>query len=256
MPTSVLPQPYVPFFIQALVENQENRLIENKIIPVLCFLLTKGVVVVYSMNSIGSNIRTFRLKNELTQEQLAEKLGVTFQAVSKWETNANTPDIALLPELAKALGVMIDDLFSDGNTILPVFSEQIQDDDVIRIVQMKGHRILNVSPMSRDNPPIQIQFPQNCNEKTHYFKVEVYGHILSDGSINGDVTCHGSIECPVINAAGSVLSEGNIRAHEIHAAGNVICNQLQGCYELKCNSMECTGDIQVVNLTCKQNERK
>ena len=218
-------------------------------------LLKKGVVAMYSTNSIGSNIRAFRLKNELTQEQLAEKLGVTFQAVSKWETNANTPDIALLPEIAKTLGVMIDDLFSDGNMELPLVPEQIKDDDVIRIVQMKGRRILCVSPMSGENPPIQIQFPQNCNEKTLYFKVEVYGHVLSEGAINGDVTSHGAIECPIINAAGSVISDGNIRAHEINAAGRVICKQLQGCYELKCNSMECTGDIQVVNLTCKQNER-
>ena len=208
----------------------------------------------YSIDSIGSNIRTLRLRNKFTQEQLAEKLGITFQAVSKWETNANTPDIALLPEIAKTLGVMIDDLFSDGNMELPLVPEQIKDDDIIRIVQMKGRRILCISPMSGENPPIQIQFPQNCNEKTRYFKVEVYGHVLSEGAINGDVTSHGAIECPIINAAGSVISDGNIRAHEINAAGRVICKQLQACYDLKCNTIECSGDIQVVNLTCKQNE--
>jgi transcriptional regulator with XRE-family HTH domain len=73
--------------------------------------LTKGVG---SLQSIGSNIRAFRLQNGFTQEQLAEKLGVTFQAVSKWETNANTPDISLLPVIAAVLGVMIDDSFDDG----------------------------------------------------------------------------------------------------------------------------------------------
>ena len=200
------------------------------------------------MYSIGSNIRTFRLKKKFPQEQLAEKLGVTFQAVSKWETNANTPDISLLPAIANALGIMIDDLFSDGNTVLPLMSDQIKDDDVIRIVQMKGRRILCVSPMSRDNPPIQIQFPRNCNDKTQYFKVEVYGHIISEGAINGDVFSHGSIECPVINSAGNILSDGDIRAHEINADGNIICRQLQECYNLRCSSIECSGDIQATNL--------
>ena len=198
--------------------------------------------------NVGSNIRVFRLQNKLTQEQLAEKLGVTFQAVSKWETNANTPDISLLPGIAKALGVMIDDLFSDKSKVFPIASDQIKDDDIIRIVQMKGRRILSVSPMTGANPPIQIQFPRNCNEKTQYFKVEVYGHILSEGAINGDVISHGSIECPVINAAGSILSDGDIRAHEINAAGNITCKQLQECYNLRCNSIECLGDIQVTNL--------
>ena len=115
------------------------------------------------MYSIGSNIRDFRLKKQLTQEQLAEKLGVTFQAVSKWETNANTPDLMLLPEIAKALGVMIDDLFSNPDEAALTLPNQIQDDDVIRIVQMRGKRIMAVSPMSKENPPIQIQFPRNCN---------------------------------------------------------------------------------------------
>ena len=198
------------------------------------------------MSTIGSNIRALRLRNKLTQEQLAEKLGVTFQAVSKWETNANTPDIALLPAIAKSLGVMIDDLFSDGSLSFPIVTDQILNDNIIRIVQMKGNRILGVSPMSRENPPIQIQFPHNCNEKTQYFKVEIYGHILSEGAINGDVISHGPIECPVIN--GDVRSDGDIRAHEINAAGKVICKQLSGCYTLKCNSIECSGDIKTTYL--------
>ena len=40
----------------------------------------------------------------MTQDQVAEKLGVSYQAVSKWENNANTPDIALLPAIAELFG--------------------------------------------------------------------------------------------------------------------------------------------------------
>ena len=51
------------------------------------------------MMNIGNNIKQLRQQKNLTQDQVAEKLGVSYQAVSKWENNANTPDIALLPRL-------------------------------------------------------------------------------------------------------------------------------------------------------------
>ena len=47
----------------------------------------------------------------MTQEQLAGKLGLTFQAVSKWETGLSCPDIALLPQLAEIFGVTVDQFF-------------------------------------------------------------------------------------------------------------------------------------------------
>ena len=60
---------------------------------------------------IGSKIKTLRLGASMTQEQLANRLGVSAQAVSKWESGVNMPDILLLPELSVIFGVTIDDLF-------------------------------------------------------------------------------------------------------------------------------------------------
>ena len=60
---------------------------------------------------IGSRIKSFRLANSMTQEQLARKLGVSAQAISKWESNINMPDIQLLPDLAVLFGTSIDALF-------------------------------------------------------------------------------------------------------------------------------------------------
>ena len=60
---------------------------------------------------LGKKIRQLRFKAELTQEQLAERVGVGAQAVSKWETSSAMPDIALLPVIAEIFGVSIDDLF-------------------------------------------------------------------------------------------------------------------------------------------------
>ena len=60
---------------------------------------------------LGKKIRQLRFKAGLTQEQLAEKLGIGPQSVSKWETAAAMPDITTLPLLAEVFGVSIDDLF-------------------------------------------------------------------------------------------------------------------------------------------------
>ena len=61
---------------------------------------------------LGDNIRRFRKKMNLTQEELADKIGVTYQAVSKWENAQSAPDVSFLPLLADVFGCNIDDLFS------------------------------------------------------------------------------------------------------------------------------------------------
>lgn len=61
--------------------------------------------------SIGNKIKQLRFKASFTQEQLAEKLNVSPQAVSKWENGITMPDIALLPLLSEVFGVSIDDMF-------------------------------------------------------------------------------------------------------------------------------------------------
>ena len=60
---------------------------------------------------IGQKIKQLRYKSALTQEQLAESLGISAQSVSKWETAVTMPDITLLPMLSEIFGVSIDELF-------------------------------------------------------------------------------------------------------------------------------------------------
>lgn len=60
--------------------------------------------------SIGDNIRALRIKAGMTQSRLAERLGVTDQAVSKWETGAASPDLSLIVPLTRLFGVTADAL--------------------------------------------------------------------------------------------------------------------------------------------------
>ena len=60
---------------------------------------------------IGENIRRLRKQRNISQEVLAQYLGVSFQAVSKWENNDNLPDITMIPAIASFFGVSTDELF-------------------------------------------------------------------------------------------------------------------------------------------------
>lgn len=62
---------------------------------------------------IGKFIKEIRKKNNLTQKEFADKLGVTFQAVSKWENGKNIPDIAILKDISNIFSVNIDEIL-DG----------------------------------------------------------------------------------------------------------------------------------------------
>lgn len=61
---------------------------------------------------LGTQIKVLRLQRRATQETLADALGVTSQAVSKWERGESAPDISLLPALSAYFGVSIDELFA------------------------------------------------------------------------------------------------------------------------------------------------
>lgn len=78
---------------------------------------------------IGATIKKLRIERGITQEELANRMCVSFQAVSKWETNATTPDIAILPQLALFFGVSIDTLFSmNRDDYIERISKMIRDE--------------------------------------------------------------------------------------------------------------------------------
>ena len=75
--------------------------------------------------SLSGNIKRLRLEKNLTQEQLAIKLGVSAQAVSKWETSETYPDRALLVPLANELDASLDELFDNDSVTMADISGRI-----------------------------------------------------------------------------------------------------------------------------------
>ncbi len=198
---------------------------------------------------LNENIGFYRKKHGLTQEDLAKALGVTNQSVSKWESSQCCPDISLIPKLADIFEISIDELF--GKEPKPtVYNYDLRtefpwpDDEMLRVVFARGRKILDKS--DNINECISIRFPHDSNETTRqYFKVEVFGNLCCDASINGDVISHGSIECNMINGVVKECREyiscggeinGNVSAQSVACDGDINGN-------VTGSNIVCEGDI-------------
>ena len=65
------------------------------------------------MEEFGERLKKLRIENKLSQDELAEKLGVSAQAVSKWERGKSTPDLAVIVPMAKLLRISTDRLLGN-----------------------------------------------------------------------------------------------------------------------------------------------
>lgn len=73
----------------------------------------------------SENMKKFRLAKKYTQEDVAEKLCVTAQSVSRWECGNTLPDVLLLPEIAKLYGIMVDDLFKKQSVAYDNYAQRL-----------------------------------------------------------------------------------------------------------------------------------
>ena len=102
--------------------------------------------------TFGQRFTRLRKQRGLTQEELGEKLGVSGQAVSKWENDASMPDISLLVQLSDILGVSLDDLLGKERQLTRIVPEEERknpDDMVlkVRVNSADGDKITVNMPM-------------------------------------------------------------------------------------------------------------
>ena len=115
---------------------------------------------------LGKQIKNCRQEANLSQEELAERVGVSCQAVSKWEQRISCPDIMLLPKLAKIFGVTIDDLFGTTGDREIVYNlvgnVPWNDDGQLRIAVYSGRKLME-------------QSEHTCSEGTNLIDVRFHG---------------------------------------------------------------------------------
>lgn len=206
---------------------------------------------------MGARISARRKDKGLTQEALANILGVSNQAVSKWESDACCPDIALLPQLVDALEMTLDELFghesketssekadADGQ-VLPIAAElPWEDDDSIHAVLFQGHRLLQPKQGSlfrhdkydEIRKTVELHFSGSAQDIYSDFSI-----VCTDTTIGGNVKAGDGITCGDIG--------GNVQAGDSVTCGNVGGGVQAG------DSVNCSGDVQGSvragdNVTC------
>lgn len=116
--------------------------------------------------NLGKTIYNLRKQYNMTQEELATRLGVSPQAVSKWENEFSYPDISLLPEIAKEFNITVDALLNDNVEVESKTEDFSQEKEQksskincskIRIVVDNKGKITNVSvPIKLVNVGIKV----------------------------------------------------------------------------------------------------
>ena len=207
--------------------------------------------------TMGARISERRRNKGLTQEALAKMLGVSNQAVSKWERDVCCPDIALLPQLVDALEMTLDELFGRENKagiandqVLPVAAElPWADDESIHAVLFQGHRLLQPKEGSlfrRDKydeirKSVELHFSGTAQDIYSDFSIfctnsTIQGSVragdgVTCGDVGGDVqagdgvTCSGDVKGNV--RAGDSVSCGSVGG-DVQASDSVRCGDVQG----------------------------
>ena len=212
--------------------------------------------------SVGENIARFRKEKGWTQAELGDKLGVSNQAVSKWELGTTMPDIMLLPVLADTFGVYIDELFSREIKSEIHYDHCAEfpwpDDDVIRGIVCKGRKILQKEQI-KDRFVFEVK--GDVKQVKSECSIEVDGNVsggcqagtnvLVSGSLSGgcacgaDVVVSGSLSGGS-NCGGEVTVGGNFSGG-CNAGGEVTCG---GNFfgDINCGALTVGGDVESVKI--------
>ncbi len=232
---------------------------------------------------LAANILKYRKKSGFSQEELANKLGVTFQAVSKWENAKAAPDITFLPIMADIFGCYIDELFSrEVNTEIHYdhcAEFPWADDTVIRGVVCEGRKILQCASLvdrftfeiigdaknvkSECNIEVNGNVSGGCEAGANITvtgcvsggcnsgaDVVVEGPLSGGCNTGGDITVSGHLSGGC-NTGGDITCGGNLSGDincggEMTVKGNVEAVKIKGnviCNSLKCDKVE--GDITI-----------
>lgn len=107
------------------------------------------------MDTLGKRIAALRREKSLKQDELAELLNVSPQAVSKWENDQSCPDISLLPELARILGVTVDELLSGKPAELPPAVRMLPEENRKDIMDM----MFRITVDSAEGDRVRVNLP-------------------------------------------------------------------------------------------------
>ena len=230
---------------------------------------------------MGPRIARYRKELGLTQEALAQRLGVTNQAVSKWEGDVCCPDIQLLPELADALGLSLDALFgretpepqkeakpaeeakAEVSPIGIITELPWADDESLHAVLYQGHRLLQAEGIPersgggllhllagrREAQQVLLRFTGTARDIYSDFAVHC------EGDVGGSIQAGDGVQCGSVGGdvnAGDGVTCGAVEG-SVRAGDSVQCEGVGGSVQagdgIRCGDVG--GNVQAGdNVTC------
>ena len=217
----------------------------------------------------GERIAAYRKEQGLTQEGLAQMLGVTNQAVSKWESDQCCPDIMLLPALADAFHITMDELFgraASERRFVPVEKQEDTvyvdglpwpDDEDLRAVCYVGHRLVDHVDVPGRRTGLggllHINIGGGDGVELHFSGTvrdihSAFGVVVKDSTIAGDVRADDGVECGDVGGsvqAGDGVTCGDVGG-SVTAGDGVNCGSVGGSVQagdgVNCGNVE--GSVQ------------
>jgi transcriptional regulator with XRE-family HTH domain/cytoskeletal protein CcmA (bactofilin family) len=169
------------------------------------------------MEEFKDRLVQLRKSAQLTQDSLASQLGVTYQAVSKWETGSCYPDVTLLPKIAVVFGTTVDYLL--GREEAPAAKTEAGE------AQVASDK---TAPPSPDAPPSTDDIPTTIDvDVPGDLEIRLYckGRQVAESRVNGTVTVR-------------VLG----RVRDVACQTNLVCDEIEGDAAVQ-GSLDCHGDI-------------
>lgn len=155
------------------------------------------------METFGQRFQRLRKEKNLTQEDIASKINITPQSISKWENDLSAPDISILPELAKILEVSLDELLTGKKTDTKVLEDYDYNKALLKILvnSAEGDEVtvnfpvalgvtlakaLTATNISGDNDAKELLKTIDFDQVFELVKKGIIGEIVNVKSAEGD----------------------------------------------------------------------
>ena len=176
--------------------------------------------------SIGKNIGEFRKRLGMTQAALGEQLGVSNQAVSKWEAETTMPDIMLLPDIVRILEVTLEELYGLANKTEMIKNYDLpwEDDGVLRGVVFEGKRLVHTSDLAGEDRVV-FSMAGDARDVWTEWDLEITGNVGGSAKAHRDMHIGGSVAGGASSgrdmSVGTCLSGGASCGRDLDVGGDL-----------------------------------
>ncbi len=223
--------------------------------------------------NLGKTIQTLRKHKNLTQNELAEKLFVSYQAVSQWENGNTNPDISILPNIADVFGITIDELF--GRTKQETIKEECTyeeiniknfDKNTLYVLLVEGNKLqkaIDYKEKLKHYGDIEIKVNGDIKDVYSHFSIHVEGDVngsvhagdgVNCGNVGGSLTAGDGVNCGNITGTvtvGDSINCGNVGG-SVTAGDSVNCGNITGSVVAgdSINCCDIYGNVRAEEIKC------